>query len=67
MPPSRGTLDRAASAQSGAQRFAVQPFRIVPHHLAMSAAALLGVIPMVAFFVIFQRSLTRGVTAGAVK
>ncbi|THC40436.1 carbohydrate ABC transporter permease [Streptomyces sp. A1499] len=34
---------------------------------ALSAAALLGVIPMVAFFLIFQRSLTRGVTAGAVK
>ncbi|MER6434170.1 carbohydrate ABC transporter permease [Streptomyces sp900105245] len=34
---------------------------------ATSAAALLGVIPMVVFFLIFQRSLTRGVTAGAVK
>ncbi|MEV5883848.1 carbohydrate ABC transporter permease [Streptomyces sp. NPDC052020] len=34
---------------------------------ALSAAALLGVIPMVVFFLIFQRSLTRGVTAGAVK
>ncbi|POX56270.1 ABC transporter permease [Streptomyces sp. Ru71] len=34
---------------------------------SMSAAALLGVIPMVAFFLVFQRSLTRGVTAGAVK
>ncbi|MEU2431651.1 carbohydrate ABC transporter permease [Streptomyces sp. NPDC007861] len=34
---------------------------------SMSAAALLGVIPMMIFFLIFQRSLTRGVTAGAVK
>ncbi|MEU1870908.1 carbohydrate ABC transporter permease [Streptomyces sp. NPDC019793] len=34
---------------------------------ALSAAALLGVIPMVVFFLIFQRTLTRGVTAGAVK
>ncbi len=34
---------------------------------AMSAAALLGVIPMVIFFLLFQRSLTRGLTAGAVK
>ncbi|MFE6288021.1 carbohydrate ABC transporter permease [Streptomyces sp. NPDC057877] len=34
---------------------------------AMSAAALLGVIPMIVFFLIFQRSLTRGLTAGAVK
>ncbi|MGZ3097641.1 carbohydrate ABC transporter permease [Streptomyces sp. H72] len=34
---------------------------------ALSAAALLGVIPMVVFFLIFQRSLTRGLTAGAVK
>ncbi|WP_093802548.1 carbohydrate ABC transporter permease [Streptomyces sp. Wb2n-11] len=34
---------------------------------AMSAAALLGVIPMIVFFLVFQRSLTRGVTAGAVK
>lgn len=34
---------------------------------AMSAAALLGVVPMIVFFVVFQRSLTRGMTAGAVK
>ncbi|MEU1048645.1 carbohydrate ABC transporter permease [Streptomyces sp. NPDC005897] len=34
---------------------------------ALSAAALLGVIPMVVFFLLFQRTLTRGVTAGAVK
>ncbi|MFI1963123.1 carbohydrate ABC transporter permease [Streptomyces pathocidini] len=34
---------------------------------ALSAAALLGVIPMIVFFILFQRSLTRGVTAGAVK
>ncbi|PRX90752.1 carbohydrate ABC transporter permease [Allonocardiopsis opalescens] len=33
----------------------------------LSAAALLGVIPMLVFFFIFQRTLTRGVTAGAVK
>ncbi len=32
-----------------------------------SAAALLGVIPTLLFFVIFQRTLTRGITAGAVK
>lgn len=35
--------------------------------IAMSAAALLGVIPMIVFFLVFQRSLTRGLTAGAVK
>ncbi|CAM5272055.1 hypothetical protein SGLAM104S_02682 [Streptomyces glaucescens] len=29
---------------------------------AMSAAALLGVIPMIVFFLVFQRSLTRGLT-----
>ncbi|MFF5427972.1 MULTISPECIES: carbohydrate ABC transporter permease [unclassified Streptomyces] len=34
---------------------------------SLSAAALLGVIPMVVFFLVFQRSLTRGLTAGAVK
>ncbi|MDT3396117.1 carbohydrate ABC transporter permease [Streptomyces sp. B1866] len=34
---------------------------------AMGAAALLGVVPMVVFFLLFQRTLTRGVTAGAVK
>lgn len=34
---------------------------------SLSAAALLGVIPMIAFFLIFQRTLTRGLTAGAVK
>jgi raffinose/stachyose/melibiose transport system permease protein len=32
-----------------------------------SASALLGVIPTIVFFVIFQRTLTRGITAGAVK
>lgn len=34
---------------------------------SLSAAALLGVIPMIVFFLVFQRSLTRGLTAGAVK
>ncbi|MEU4544973.1 carbohydrate ABC transporter permease [Nonomuraea dietziae] len=32
-----------------------------------SAAALLGIVPAVAFFLIFQRTLTRGVTVGALK
>jgi raffinose/stachyose/melibiose transport system permease protein len=32
-----------------------------------SASALLGVIPAIVFFLIFQRALTRGITAGAVK
>jgi raffinose/stachyose/melibiose transport system permease protein len=32
-----------------------------------SASALLGVLPAVVFFLIFQRTLTRGIAAGAVK
>ncbi|PSK98690.1 raffinose/stachyose/melibiose transport system permease protein [Haloactinopolyspora alba] len=32
-----------------------------------SAAALLGIVPAIAFFLIFQRTLARGITAGAVK
>lgn len=32
-----------------------------------SAAALLGVVPCIIFFFLFQRTLTRGVTAGAIK
>ncbi|NGN62585.1 carbohydrate ABC transporter permease [Streptomyces sp. A7024] len=32
-----------------------------------NAAALLGVLPSIAFFLIFQRTLTRGIAAGAVK
>ncbi|MFP3968940.1 carbohydrate ABC transporter permease, partial [Actinomadura fulvescens] len=32
-----------------------------------SAASLLGLIPTVAFFLIFQRTLSRGLTAGAIK
>lgn len=32
-----------------------------------SASALLGIVPAVIFFLIFQRTLTRGVLAGAVK
>jgi raffinose/stachyose/melibiose transport system permease protein len=32
-----------------------------------SASALLGLIPTLIFFLIFQRTLTRGITAGAVK
>jgi raffinose/stachyose/melibiose transport system permease protein len=35
--------------------------------LTTSGAALLGVFPTVAFFLIFQRTLTRGVTVGSVK
>lgn len=32
-----------------------------------SAAALLGVLPCIIFFFLFQRTLTRGITAGAIK
>jgi raffinose/stachyose/melibiose transport system permease protein len=32
-----------------------------------AASALLGVLPCIVFFVLFQRTLTRGITAGAVK
>ena len=32
-----------------------------------SASALLGLVPTLVFFLVFQRTLTRGVTAGAVK
>lgn len=34
---------------------------------ATSASALLGVVPAIIFFLIFQRTLTRGIAAGAVK
>ncbi|MBB6484125.1 carbohydrate ABC transporter permease [Rhizobium lusitanum] len=34
---------------------------------AIAAASLLGILPTVIFFLIFQRTLTRGVAAGAVK
>jgi len=34
---------------------------------AQSASALLGILPAIVFFLIFQRTLTRGVTAGALK
>jgi raffinose/stachyose/melibiose transport system permease protein len=34
---------------------------------ASSASALLGIVPAVVFFLLFQRTLTRGITAGAVK
>jgi len=32
-----------------------------------SASALIGIVPAVLFFVIFQRTLTRGIAAGAIK
>ncbi|HXR70353.1 MAG TPA: carbohydrate ABC transporter permease, partial [Actinocrinis sp.] len=32
-----------------------------------AASGLLGILPAIAFFLIFQRTLTRGVTVGAVK
>jgi raffinose/stachyose/melibiose transport system permease protein len=32
-----------------------------------SASALLGILPAVVFFILFQRTLTRGIAAGAVK
>jgi raffinose/stachyose/melibiose transport system permease protein len=34
---------------------------------SLAAAALMGILPAVAFFLIFQRTLTRGAVAGAVK
>ncbi len=32
-----------------------------------SASALLGVLPCIVFFILFQRTLTRGITAGSIK
>jgi raffinose/stachyose/melibiose transport system permease protein len=32
-----------------------------------SASALLGVLPCILFFILFQRTLTRGITAGSIK
>jgi raffinose/stachyose/melibiose transport system permease protein len=32
-----------------------------------SASALIGIAPAIAFFLLFQRTLIRGITAGAVK
>ena len=32
-----------------------------------SASALLGILPAILFFLVFQRTLTRGITAGAIK
>jgi len=32
-----------------------------------SASALIGILPAMLFFAIFQRTLTRGITAGAIK
>lgn len=32
-----------------------------------SASALLGILPCIAFFIIFQRTLSKGITAGAIK
>ncbi len=32
-----------------------------------SASALLGILPCIVFFVLFQRTLTRGITAGSIK
>jgi raffinose/stachyose/melibiose transport system permease protein len=31
------------------------------------ASALIGILPAILFFLIFQRTLIRGVTAGAIK
>ncbi|MEN3356031.1 MAG: raffinose/stachyose/melibiose transport system permease protein, partial [Mycobacteriales bacterium] len=32
-----------------------------------NASALLGLLPALLFFLLFQRTLTRGITAGAIK
>jgi raffinose/stachyose/melibiose transport system permease protein len=32
-----------------------------------SASALLGIVPTLVFFLIFQRTLSRGITVGAIK
>jgi raffinose/stachyose/melibiose transport system permease protein len=34
---------------------------------ATSASALMGIVPAMLFFLVFQRTLTRGITAGAIK
>jgi raffinose/stachyose/melibiose transport system permease protein len=34
---------------------------------ATSASALIGILPALLFFLLFQRTLTRGITAGAIK
>jgi raffinose/stachyose/melibiose transport system permease protein len=34
---------------------------------SLAAASLMGIVPAVLFFLIFQRTLTRGAVAGAVK
>jgi raffinose/stachyose/melibiose transport system permease protein len=39
----------------------------VMNPLTTSAAALLGMLPTIVFFLIFQRTLTRGITVGAIK
>ena len=32
-----------------------------------SSAALLGILPCIIFFILFQRTLTKGITAGSIK
>ena len=32
-----------------------------------SASGLIGILPAMIFFLVFQRTLTRGITAGAIK
>ena len=39
----------------------------VMNPLTASAAALLGMLPTIVFFLIFQRTLTRGITVDAIK
>ena len=34
---------------------------------AQSASVLLGIVPAIVFFLLFQRTLTRGIAAGAIK
>jgi len=41
--------------------------RVLPAAAATSASALIGILPAMLFFLLFQRTLTRGITAGAIK
>jgi ABC-type glycerol-3-phosphate transport system permease component len=55
-----------AARMDGARRARVLWRVVVPVPLTTSGAALLGVFPIITFFLIFQRTLTPGVTVGSV-
>ena len=63
----RALLRAAAAVVLAAAALVVRQGQRMMDATTTSASALPGVIPAAVFFLVFQRTLTRGITAGAIR